>query len=106
MKPFGTVEILGIDIDTYKKWIEIQITPETNWSNKDIDHVKPICIFNVSTNDELKEAFNWINTHPLLKNDHQLTGTKFKFLDYQLQIIKAYQFSKLNEEGISKNLHQ
>ena len=22
LKPFGTVEILGIDIDTYKKWIE------------------------------------------------------------------------------------
>ena len=51
-------EILGIDIETYKKWLEFQFTPEMNWSNIEIDHVKPICMFDVSKDEELKEAFN------------------------------------------------
>ena len=35
-------DILGIDIILYRKWIEIQMTPDMNWSNREIDHVKPI----------------------------------------------------------------
>ena len=66
------------------------------WDNIWIDHVKAICLFDVSKDDELREAFNWINTQPLLKEDHRQKGTKFNFLDYQLQFIKAYQFLKLN----------
>ena len=70
-----------------------------NWTNIEIDHVKPICIFDVSEDGEIKEAFNWKNTQTLLKEVNQQKGIKFNFLDYQLQLIKTYQFSKLNEEG-------
>ena len=31
-KSISTEEILGIDIELYKKWIEWQMTPEMNWS--------------------------------------------------------------------------
>ena len=48
------------------------MTPDTKWSNIEIDHVKPICLLDVSKDEELKEAFNWKNTQPLLKQDHQL----------------------------------
>ena len=94
-----TTDILGIDINLYRKWIEFQFTPEMKWENIEIDHVKPICLFDISDDEQLKEAFNWMNTQPLLKKDHQLKGTKFNFLDYQLQFIKAYQFLNLNERG-------
>ena len=63
------------------------MTPEMNWTNTDIDLVKPICLLNVSKDEEKKEAFSW-HTQPLLKLDHQLKGTKFNFLDYQLQFLK------------------
>ena len=76
-----------------------------NWSNIEIDHVKPICLFDVSKDVELREAFSWQNTQPLLKHDHQKKGIKFNFLDYQLQFIKAYQFLKINEEGFKENIH-
>ena len=56
-----------IEIDTYPKWIEFQMTPEKNWSNIEIGQVKPICMCDISNNDELKEVFNWKNTPPLLK---------------------------------------
>ena len=97
-KSSSTKEIFGIDIETYPKWIEWQKTPEINWTNIEIDHVKAISLFDVSKNEELKESFSWKNTQPLLKQDHQLKGTKFNFQDYQLQFIKAYQFLKLKEE--------
>ena len=95
-KSSSTKEILGIDIETYKKWIEWQMTPDMNWGNIEIDHVKPICLFDITKDDELREAFNWKNTQPLLKEVHKQKGIKFNFLDYQLQFIKAYQFLKLN----------
>ena len=105
MKQSSSRNILGIDIETYRKWIEYRMTPEMNWSNIEIDHTKAICLFDVSKDEELKEAFSWKNTQPLLKHDHQLKGTKINFLDYQLQFIKAYQFLKLIEEGYNEDLH-
>ena len=56
-KSSSTREILGVDIDTYRKWIEFQITPDMTWDNIEIDHVKPICLFDVSKDEKLKEAF-------------------------------------------------
>ena len=105
MKQSSSRNILGIDIETYRKWIEYRMTPEMNWSNIEIDHIKAICLFDVSKDEELKEAFSWKNTQPLLKHDHQLKGTKFNFLDYQLQFFKAYQFLKLIEEGYNEDIH-
>ena len=75
-KSSSTKDILGFDIDTYRKWLELQFTPEMNWSNIEIDHAKPICMFDVSEVEELKEAFSWKNTQPLLKHIHQQKGTK------------------------------
>ena len=63
-----------------------------------MDHVKPICSFDNSTDKELKLAFKWKNTQTLLKEVRCLTGVKFNFLDYQLQFIKAYRPLKLNKE--------
>ena len=50
------------------------MTPEMNWSNIEIDHVKAMNLFNVSKDEELREAFNWKNTQPLLKEVHQQKG--------------------------------
>ena len=105
-KSSSTLDILGIDIEIYKKWIEFHMTPDMTWDNIEIDHVKSICMFDVTKDEELKEAFNWKNTQPLLKADHKKKGEQFNFLDYQLQFIKAYQFLKLNEEErLNENLH-
>ena len=96
-KSSSSKEILGIDIELYRKWIEFQMTDDMNWNNIEIDHLKPISSFDVSKDDELKEAFNWKNTQPLLKEVHRQKGVKYNELDYRLQFIKAYEFLKLNE---------
>ena len=104
-KQSSSINILGIDIDLYRKWLEFQFTPEMYCTNIQIDHVKPICMFDVTKDEELGEAFDWKNTQPLLKHDHQKKGTKFNFLDYQLQFIEAYAFIKLKEERLNEDLH-
>ena len=77
-----------------------------NWSNIEIDHVKPICMFDVTKDDKLREAFGWKKTQPLLKHDHQQKGVKYNFPDYQLQFFKAYQILRLNDqERFNENLH-
>ena len=83
-KQSSAKDILGIDTDLYRKWIEYQMTPKMNWSDFEIDHFKAICLSDVSKREELREAFNWKNTQPLLKEVHQRKGIKFNFLDYQL----------------------
>ena len=98
-KSSSTKDILGIDVETYRKWIEWQMTPDMTWDNIEIDHVRPISSFHISDDEQLKEAFNWRNTQPLLKEIHQKKGTKYKFLDYRLQFIKSYQFLNLNGKG-------
>ena len=104
-KQSSTKEILGIGIDLYRKWLEFQFTPEMNWSNIEVDHIKPICMFDASDDEQLKESFNWKNTQPLLKQDHRQKGIKFNFLDYQNQFIKAYRFIELSQEKFKENIH-
>ena len=77
------------------------MTPEMNWSNIEIDHVKAVCMFDVSDDQQLKAPFSWKNAQSLLKHDDHQKGTKFIFLDYQLQYIKAYQFIELKEERLN-----
>ena len=99
LKSSSTKKILGIGFDTYRKWLEFQMTPYMTLDKIVFDHVKPICMFDVSEDKEIKEAFSWKDTQPLLKHDHRFKGIKFE--DYQLQFIRAYQFLKLNEEGLN-----
>ena len=102
-KQSSSINILGIDIDLHKNWIEFQMTPDMRWGNIEIDHVKAICMFDVSRDERSKEAFSWKKTQPLLKQDHRQKGIKFNFLDYQFQFIEAYHFIKLNKERFNEN---
>ena len=77
------------------------MTPDMNWKKNDIHHVKSICMFDTSKDDETKDAFKWKNTQPMLQEVHQKKGIKYYVKDYHLQVIKADQFSKLNEERLN-----
>ena len=101
----STAEVLGIDFHLYKKWFEHQFTPDMNWSNFEFDRVEPNCLFDVSKDEELRECFNWKNTQISLEEIHKQKGIKYKFLDYQLHFIRAYQFLKLKEKGLNEKLH-
>ena len=67
MNQSSSRDILGIEVETYRKEIEYQMTPDMIWDNIEIDHVRPISSFDISDDEQLKEAFNWRNTQPLLR---------------------------------------
>ena len=101
-----TIDILGKNFNTYKRWIEFQMTPEMKWFFIEIDHVKPICMIDVSKDEKSREAFSWKNTQPLLKEVHSQKSIEFSFLDLQLQFIRAYQYLELNDQkGLNEDLH-
>ena len=76
-----------------------------NWSIIEIAHMRPIYLLDVSIDEQLKKAFSWKNTQPLLKRVHHRKGAKFKFLDFQLQFNKIYQYLRINEERFNQNFH-
>jgi hypothetical protein len=47
-----------------------------NWE-WEIDHIKPISLFNLNNEDELLECFNYKNLQPLWKLENLLKSNKF-----------------------------
>ena len=72
------------------------MTFDMTWDNIEIDRMKPICMFDVCIEEELKDAFNWKNTQSLFKPDHQQKVIKYSFSDKV--------FIRLNDERFNEDL--
>ena len=55
-----------------------------NWSNIENDQVKPVCLFELSSDEGLQEAFKRINTQPIIKQIHQREGTNEIYMFFQI----------------------
>lgn len=68
-KKSKSLEYLGCDVESWKEHLEKLFDDNMNWDNYgdywDIDHIKPLSSFDLSNQDEIKEAFNYKNTQPL-----------------------------------------
>ena len=73
-----------------------------SWSNIEIDKVKPICVFDVSNTDKVKETFNSIKTQPLLKTVHQHRGTKPNIFVYVLQFTSGLSIYQIESRETEK----
>ncbi|MBL0145968.1 MAG: hypothetical protein IPP48_09555 [Chitinophagaceae bacterium] len=55
----------GLDIENFRKWIEIQFNDELNWENFStkwqFDHIVPVAYFNLKNEEDLKLCWNFIN---------------------------------------------
>lgn len=55
----------GLDIATYRKWIELQFSDELSWDNFStawqFDHIVPVAYFNFSEENDLFLCWNFIN---------------------------------------------
>ena len=65
-KSFSTIAISGTDKGNYRKRMEIQMTPEMNWSYIDNDLVKPISLFVVFKDEEMRKTFSCVNTRGIV----------------------------------------
>ena len=55
----------GLDIENFRKWIEIQFTEDMNWENFSkvwqFDHIVPVTYFDFELETELKLCWNFTN---------------------------------------------
>ena len=70
-----TINILGCSFDEYSKYIESLFTDNMTWGKVKlgeihIDHIIPVCSFNLTDAGQLAEAFNYKNTQPMWAKDN------------------------------------
>ena len=73
-KAGSAVTDLGISIETFNMYIEAQFEDGMTWENHGtlwhIDHIKPLCEFDLTDREQFLEAANWMNQRPLWKKDN------------------------------------
>jgi len=70
-KSSKTENLIGCKFEELKTHLENQFKPEMNWDNHgkiwEIDHIKPIFMFDLSNINQQKQCFHYTNTQPLFK---------------------------------------
>ena len=93
-----TRQLIGIDFETFSKWIEFQfevgMTMEGYGLIWHIDHVLPISSFNLLDEEELHKAMNWANLRPLSPFKNIKKSNKIDAWLYVMQEVKARYFLK------------
>ena len=77
----SAIDDLGCSIEELKRHLESQFQGNMSWDNYGewhIDHIKPLCLFNLSDRIELTEACNYRNLQPLWAVDNLQKGIKYE----------------------------
>lgn len=74
-----TIELLGCPIINFIQYIETKFIDNMSWNNYgkggwELDHIKPLCSFDLSSIDEQKKAMHFTNFQPLWVKDNQRKG--------------------------------
>lgn len=69
-KPLSTFKSLGCSVDHLKKHLESQFQPGMTWENWGkfgwhIDHIIPLCTFDLADEEQFKKATHYTNLRPL-----------------------------------------
>ena len=67
------MELIGCDPDVLKEHIKKQLKDNMTFENYgewEIDHIKPVSLFNLENEQEMFECFNYKNLQPLWKIDN------------------------------------
>ena len=99
-----TMNYIGCNIQYLREWFEYNFTLEMNWENYgsfwSIDHIIPVCKFDLTIEDEKLKCWNWTNLMPVQllkkvdKNVNQILTPPFQKVDFILDKIQ-----KFKEEG-------
>lgn len=78
-KKTNTFNLLGCDIKTIKRHLELKFKDGMSWKNYgdwEIDHVIPCNYFDLSKEENQRECFHYTNLQPLWKEDNLKKGAK------------------------------
>lgn len=92
-------QILGCDLEFFKKWIEYRFDESINWNNYGtcwhIDHVLPINQFNLTDETDIRVCYHWTNLQPLLKFENQSKSDNILLHHYFNNMISVFRFNAI-----------
>jgi hypothetical protein len=99
VKNNSTMNYIGCNIQYLREWFEYNFTSEMNWDNYgsywSIDHIIPVCKFELTDEDEKLKCCNWTNLMPVtIKFNSSKKEIDMDQIDYIVEKIK-----KFKEEG-------
>jgi hypothetical protein len=81
--------LIGCTVAGWREHLERQFEKGMSWENYgvkwDVDHVMPISSFDLTKEEGIKGAFNWLNTRPMWKWANNRKGAKIT--EPQLQLV-------------------
>jgi hypothetical protein len=94
-----TMNYIGCNIQYFREWIEYNFTEEMNWDNYaslwSIDHIIPVCKFDLTIENEKLYCWNWSNMMPVtIKYNSSKKSIDIEQINYIIQKIE-----KFKEEG-------
>jgi hypothetical protein len=94
-----TMNYIGCNIQYFREWIEYNFTEEMNWENYaslwSIDHIIPVCKFDLTIENEKLNCWNWSNMMPVtIKYNSSKKSIDIEQINYIIQKIE-----KFKEEG-------
>ncbi len=98
-KNTSTMNYIGCNIQYFREWLEYNFTEYMNWDNYgtywSIDHIIPVCKYDLTNEDEKLKCWNWSNMMPVTINYN--SSKKNIDIDQINYIVKKLE--KFKEEG-------
>jgi hypothetical protein len=91
-----TMNYIGCNIQYFREWLEFNFTSDMNWDNYgsfwSIDHIIPVCKFNLTNETEKYQCWNWSNMMPFYNSSKK--NINIEQINYIIEKIKQFK-----EEG-------
>lgn len=92
VKKSKTLDILGYTVDDLKLHLESKFTDGMSWDNYGrngwhIDHIKPLVLFSLDTEESIKEAWSLSNLQPLWEYDNCSKGSMYNGVIHRSSIF-------------------
>jgi len=99
VKNDSTMSYIGCNIQYLREWFEYNFTGEMDWDNYgslwSIDHIIPVCKFDLTNDNEKLKCWNWSNLMPVtIKFNSTKKDIDINQINYILK-----QIEKFKEEG-------
>lgn len=110
----------GLDIETFREWIEIQFTEDLKWENFgskwQFDHILPVAYFNFGIEEDLKLCWNFINIRVEKIELNKVKGNRIDVIVVKTYFERLYNktnyflcpkmLAKIDEIEVSNNISE
>jgi hypothetical protein len=88
----------GLDIESFREWIEIQFTEDLNWesfgSKWQFDHIVPVAYFDFGIEEDLKLCWNFINIRVEKIELNKVRGNRIDVMAVKTYFERLYSKTK------------